>query len=217
MIGILLKVSKELYMSRTIELNAELRENAGKSSARAARSQKKIPAVIYGLKQANDSVVVSQNDVVRGLSRPGFLTHLFDLKVKGKSQKAIVKDIQFHPVTEQPLHIDFLRVDNKTSFEMSVPVKLVNHEKSPGIKRGGKLNVVIHRLNVVCKADNIPEYIPIDLTGLNGGDRVSLSHLKMPEGVELGANPQPTVCTVIKGRGAKDADESAETNEASEE
>lgn len=201
-------------MSRIIELEAELRENSGKSSARAARTQNKIPAVIYGLKQENNAVVVSQNDVVRALSKPGFFTHLFDLKVKGKSQKAIVKDIQFHPVSDQPLHIDFLRVDSKTPFEMSVPIRMTNHEKSPGIKRGGKLNVVTHRLNVICKADNIPEYIPIDLTGLNGGDRVSLSQLTMPTGVELARNPQPTVCTVIKGRGAKDADETATESEA---
>ncbi len=204
-------------MSRIIELVAEPRTESGTSSARAVRLSNKIPAVIYGLKKENESFSVSYNDVIRALSKPGFLTHLFDLKISGKTQKAIVKDMQFHPVTDQPIHIDFQRVDNKTPIAMSVPVKLINHEKSPGVKRGGKLNVVMHRLNVICKADNIPEYIFVDIGHLSGGERVSLNQVVMPEGVELGVNSQPTVCTLIKGRGAKDAEESEESAATTEE
>ncbi|MCP5322389.1 MAG: 50S ribosomal protein L25/general stress protein Ctc [Candidatus Paracaedibacteraceae bacterium] len=188
-------------MTRTIELNTEVRKTSGTSSARAERAKNRIPAILYGLKKENESFSIAQNDVLRELSKPGFRTHLFDLKIGSKTQKALIKAIQFHSVTDLPIHIDFQRVDKTSKFEILVPIKFINHEKSPGIKRGGTLNTVTHKINVMCTIDNIPEYIYIDLAGLKGGDRVSMSSLKLPEGVMLARNSQPTVCTLIKGRG----------------
>lgn len=194
-------------MTRTIEFSVEQRAKAGTSSARADRTNKRIPAVVYGLGKENDLISISQNEVIRELGKPGFRTHLFELKTGSKSQRAVIKDIQFHPVSDMPIHIDFRRVDKSTKIDMMIPVKFINHEKSPGLKRGGNLNTVTHKINVICSADNIPEYIPIDLNGLKGGDRVSMNSLVMPEGVTLGHNGQPTVCTIIKGRGKAGAGE----------
>lgn len=194
-------------MTKVIELTAELRNEAGTSSARAARLSKKIPAILYGLNKENDAITVLQNDVLRELSKPGFRTHLFDLKIGQKSQRAVVKDIQFHPVTDMPIHIDFRRVDKASKIEMMIPVKFFNQDKSPGLKRGGTLNTVTHKINVWCTSENIPEYIHVDLAGLKGGDRVSMTSLTMPDGVSLARNGQPTVCTVIKGRGKGAAEE----------
>jgi len=183
-------------LTKVIELNAELRNEAGTSSARAARLSKKIPAILY-----------SQNDVLRELSKSGFRTHLFDLKIGQKSQRAVVQDLQFHPVTDMPIHIDFKRVDKTSKIEIMIPVKFFNQDKSPGLKRGGTLNTVTHKINVWCTSENIPEYIHVDLAGLKGGDRVSMTSLIMPAGVSLARNGQPTVCTVIKGRGKGAAEE----------
>lgn len=194
-------------MTKVIELNAELRNEAGTSSARAARLSKKIPAILYGLDKENDAIMVSQNDVLRELSKSGFRTHLFDLKIGQKSQRAVVQDLQFHPVTDMPIHIDFKRVDKTSKIEIMIPVKFFNQDKSPGLKRGGTLNTVTHKINVWCTSENIPEYIHVDLAGLKGGDRVSMTSLIMPAGVSLARNGQPTVCTVIKGRGKGAAEE----------
>lgn len=188
-------------MTKLIEFNAEIRSTAGTSSARADRLNKRIPAILYGLNKDNESITVAQNDVLRELAKPGFRTHLFDLKIGSKTQRAVIKDIQYHPVTELPLHIDFKRVDKTSKIEMMIPIKFFNHDKSPGIKRGGTLNTVTHKINVWCTSENIPEYIPVDLTGLKGGDRVAMNSLVLPEGVTLARNGQPTVCTLIKGRG----------------
>jgi large subunit ribosomal protein L25 len=191
----------EFIMTKTIEFNAEVRSKSGTSSARADRLNKRIPAVVYGLGKENDNISVAQNDVLRELAKPGFRTHLFDLKIGSKSQRTVIKDIQFHPVTDMPIHIDFRRVDKTSKIEMLIPIKYINHDKSSGLKRGGTLNTVTHKINVSCTSENIPEHIEIDLTGLKGGDRVSMTSVKLPEGVSLAYNGQPTVCTVIKGRG----------------
>lgn len=194
-------------MTKTIEFNAEVRARSGTSGARAERLSKKIPAIIYGLGKENENISVAQNDVLRELTKPGFRTNLFDLKVGSSAQRTVIKDIQFHPVTDMPIHIDFRRVDKTSKIEMLIPIKYINHEKSSGIKRGGTLNTVTHKINVACTSENIPEYIEIDLTGLKGGDRVALSSVVLPANVTLAYNGQPTVCTVIKGRGKAAAGE----------
>lgn len=199
---VLLKVSKRKYiMTRKIEFDAVARTKMGSSGARADRANKLVPGIIYGLNKDNESIALPQNELVKHLSKPGFRTTLFDIKIGSKAQQAVVQDIQFHPVTDMPIHIDFKRIDTKTPIEISVPIKYVNREKSPGLKRGGTLNTVMHRISVSCLATNIPEYINVDLAGVNGGDRVTLKSLKLPENVTLGRNSQPTVCTLIKGRG----------------
>jgi large subunit ribosomal protein L25 len=197
----------EVTMTKTIEFNAEMRAKSGTSGARAERLNKKIPAIIYGLGKENENISVAQNDVLRELGKPGFRTHLFDLKVGSKAQRTVIKDIQFHPVTDMPIHIDFRRVDKTSKIEMLVPIKYINHDKSSGIKRGGTLNTVTHKINVSCTSENIPEYIEIDLSGLKGGDRVALASVVLPANVTLAYNGQPTVCTVIKGRGKAAAGE----------
>jgi large subunit ribosomal protein L25 len=188
-------------MTKLIEFSTEIRSKSGTSSARADRLNKRIPAIVYGLGKENETVSVAQNDVLRELAKPGFRTHLFDLKIGSKVQRTVIKDIQFHPVTDMPIHIDFRRVDKTSKIEMMIPVKFFNHDKSSGLKRGGTLNTVTHKINVWCTSENIPESIQVDLAGLKGGDRVAMNSLVLPEGVTLSHNGQPTVCTVVKGRG----------------
>jgi large subunit ribosomal protein L25 len=188
-------------MTKLIEFTAEIRTKSGTSSARADRLNKRIPAIVYGLGKENETISVAQNDVLRELGKPGFRSHLFDLKIGSKTQRAVIKDIQFHPVTDVPIHFDFKRVDKTSKIEIMIPVRFFNHDKSPGLKRGGILNTVMHKINVQCTSETIPEYIDIDLSGLQGGDRVSINNLQLPNNVTLARNGQPTVCTIIKGRG----------------
>lgn len=204
-------------MTHTIEFDAQERTKIGTSGARADRSNNLVPAIIYGLGKDNQSIAIPHNEVLRQITKPGFKTSLFEIKIGSKKEKAVVKDIQFHPVTDLPLHIDFKRIDVKKAIEISVPIRYVNREKSPGLKRGGTLNTVMHRINVSCLPTNIPEYIEIDLAGINGGDRITLKALKLPENIELARNSQPTVCTLIKGRGKSSAAETAEATEETSE
>lgn len=192
-------------MRKVLEFKAESRSQLGTSGARATRDNAMVPAVIYGLGKDNEHVALRHNEILREFLKPGFRTSVIEIETDGKKQRTVVKAIQIHPVSDQPVHLDFLRVDAKTPIELRIPVRYKNHDKSPGIKRGATLNTVTHYINVVCGMDNIPDYIYIDLTGLKGGDRITLANLQLPEGVKLGRNAQPTVCNVVKGRGVKGA------------
>ncbi len=164
-------------------LAAEPKEGAGKGAARAARREGRIPGVIYGAKKAPVMVTLDPQDVHREIRGGGFFTTLFDITVNGGSERVLARDLQQHPVSERPLHVDFLRVSTSTVVVVEVPCSFINDEESPGIKRGGVLNVVRHTLELSCRADTIPNEIEIDLTGLEIGDSVHISQIDLPEGV----------------------------------
>ena len=164
-------------------LTAEPKEGAGKGAARAARRAGRIPGVIYGAKKAPVMVTLDPQEVHREIRGGGFFTTLFDVKVSGGNERVLARDLQLHPVSEKPLHIDFLRVSTSTVVVVEVPCNFINDEESPGIKRGGVLNVVRHTLELSCRADAIPNEIEIDLTGLDIGDSVHISQIDLPEGV----------------------------------
>ena len=164
-------------------LAAEPKEGAGKGAARAARREGRIPGVIYGAKKAPVMVTLDPQEVHREIRGGGFFTTLFDVKVSGGNERVLARDLQLHPVSEKPLHIDFLRVSTSTVVVVEVPCNFINDEESPGIKRGGVLNVVRHTLELSCRADAIPNEIEIDLTGLDIGDSVHISQIDLPEGV----------------------------------
>jgi large subunit ribosomal protein L25 len=170
-------------MDEIFKLAAEPKERAGKGAARAARHAGRIPGVIYGAKKAPVMITVDNKDLQREIRRGGFFATLFDVGVAGKTERVLARDLQLHPVSDRPIHIDFLRVSASTEVTVQVPCDFVNEEESPGIRRGGVLNVVRHELELSCRADAIPNEITIDLTDLEIGDSVHISEVTLPEGV----------------------------------
>ncbi len=182
-------------MTQVTQLAAEDRANKG--TARAIRRQGRVPGVIYGDKQSPVTIDLDATQLVRILEKPGFFTHLFDLDIGGKKHRVLPRDVQFHPVSDRPIHVDFLRVSASTRVRVDVPVVFTNAEKSPGIKRGGTLNVVHHEIEVQCAPDRIPEKFEISLEGLMINDAVHLSALKIPEGVTLTTHEKDfTIATI---------------------
>mgnify|MGYP003393483374 CR=1 FL=1 len=170
-------------MAQTASLKAELRLRGGKGGARASRRAGQIPAVIYGEKQPPVMIALDQNALWREINRPGFFTHLYDVEVQGKKHRVLARDLQLDPVTDRPLHVDFLRVAAHTRVRVAVPLHFINQDKSPGIKRGGMLNIVSHEIDLMVQPDNIPEQIDIDLTGMEIGASIHLGALVLPAGV----------------------------------
>lgn len=171
-------------MTQVVTLAAEMRERVGKGTSHALRRQNRVPAVIYGNKQPPAAISIDLNIANRYVHKTSFLTHLFDVELGGKKIRVLPRDVQFDPVSDQPLHIDFLRVAAETRVRVAVPVSFINAEKSPGIKRGGTLNVVHHEIEVLCAPDRIPEKFEVSLEGFQIGDAVHMSSIKLPEGVK---------------------------------
>ncbi len=169
-------------MSNSIALKVESRERAGKGSSRAARRAGRIPAVVYGNKKDPEMITVAMNDIVRLLNRGGFMTNVYEVEVGGKTQKVLPRDLQLDPVLDFPIHIDFLRLGKGTTVNIEVPVHFVGEEDSPGITQGGVLNVVRHRVELNCPADNIPSEIVISIAAMEVGDSVHVSQVTLPEG-----------------------------------
>lgn len=169
-------------MTEIIALAAERRDRAGKGAARATRRAGRIPAVIYGDGKEPVLISLEPRSFSKVLHREGFFAKLLDITVDGETHRTLPRDVQLHPVTDAPLHVDFMRVSGKTKITVGVPVRFVNHEKAPGLKRGGILNVVRHDLELICTADNIPDNITVDLEGYDIGDTIHFSSVTLPEG-----------------------------------
>lgn len=171
-------------MVQAISLKAERRERAGKGAARATRRAGMIPGVIYGDHKEPVMISVDPKDLHRHIHQHGFFTKVFEIGLGGDTYMCLPRDLQLHPVTDKPLHVDFLRFGKGTTLRVFVEVKFLNDLKSPGIKRGGVLNVVRHEVELICAPENIPQVIEIDLTGLEINDSVHISSVKLPEGVK---------------------------------
>ena len=200
----------------TYELKAEARERVGKGSARAVRRNGKVPAVIYGDKQPPLAIVLSYKDLYYKIHGGGFMTTVATIDVDGKKFKVLPKDYQLDPVRDFPMHVDFLRIGKDTEVNVEVPVHFINEEKSPGIKRGGVLNIVRHEIEFHCPADSIPEFINIDLTGRDIGDSIHISAVKLPAGVRPVIHDRDFTIATIAGSSAMKP-EPVETAEAVEE
>ncbi|MBI1245176.1 MAG: 50S ribosomal protein L25/general stress protein Ctc [Alphaproteobacteria bacterium] len=171
-------------MTTANKLAATARERAGKGAARATRRDGRVPGVIYGDKATPTLISLDPRDVMREASKAGFFTRLYDIDVGGKTHRVLPRDIQFHPVSDKPEHVDFQRVGASTRVRVEVPVKLENAEKSPGIKRGGVVNLVRHEIELWANPANIPSRIVIDMSGLDIGDSVHINSIQLPEGVK---------------------------------
>jgi large subunit ribosomal protein L25 len=196
-----------------IVLNVEVRERAGSGGARAVRREGKVPGVLYGGKEAPVAIAVRQNEFRKALYTGKLLGHLVTLRYGDETQPVIAKDVQFHPVTDEPTHFDLYRVDAHQLIRIAVPVHFRNQEASPGIKRGGTLNVNLHELELMAPADHIPEELIVDLTGLDIGDTIRAIDIKLPAGVELSAHSLEATVASVATSSAMQSEEAAEGEE----
>jgi len=192
-----------------IVLNVEVRERTGTGGARAARREGLVPGVLYGGDKDPVAIAVRANEFRKALYTGKLLGHLVTLKHGADTQQVIAKDVQMHPVTDEPVHFDLFRVDAHQQIRISVPVHFRNHEASPGIKRGGTLNIVSHEVELLCPADQIPEELLFDLTGLDIGDAIRVGQFELPAGVQATGDQEFVVATVA-GSSAQAAEEAAE-------
>ncbi|MBL81652.1 MAG: 50S ribosomal protein L25/general stress protein Ctc [Rhodospirillaceae bacterium] len=203
-------------MSENISIDANLRSRVGKGSARAARRAGRIPAVIYGDKKAPLSIEMEERVVRKVIHEPGIFGRLLEVNVEGETTTVLTRDIQMHPVTDEPLHLDMLRVGKSSNVAVGVPVEFINHEKSPGLKLGGVLNIVRFEVELNCPAGNIPEKIVVDLDDVKIGDSIHISAITLPEGVTPTITDRDfTVATLQSpGGGVKNEDEDDEESAA---
>jgi large subunit ribosomal protein L25 len=169
-------------MPEIATLSAEPRAQAGKGAARAVRRLGRVPAIIYGGGEEPAPVSLDPRELSRVLARRGFFATLVDVTIDGRTHRTLPREVQYHPVTEAPLHVDFMRVGTTTRVMVEIPVVFVNHELSVGLRRGGILNIVRHEIELGCPVENIPDRLVVDLNGLDIGDSVHISAVRMPEG-----------------------------------
>lgn len=212
-------------MSENYQLTATVREKVGKGAARAARRQGMIPAVIYGGNEPPIAISLPYREIDQKINAPGFLTAVAEIKVNEEVIRALPRDYQLDPLRDSPMHVDFLRITKGATVTVEVPVNFINDQASPGIKRGGVLNVVRHTVELVCPAESIPSEIIADLTGMEINDSLHISAVPLPEGVKPTIDDRDfTVATVAAPAGIKEelrqaaqaAEEEGETEEAEE-
>ena len=199
-------------MANFVTIEAEARERAGKGAARATRRAGKVPAVIYGAKQPPSLIALDPRLVLREMQRSGWRSRLYEIKVNGDSTRALIRDVQFHPVTDKPEHVDFQRLAAGERVRVTVAVHFLNDGISPGLKRGGVLNVVRHSVDVLSDPENVPEYFEADLGGLDINDNVRWSDLRGTEGVRSTIDRDFVIATVAPP--TKMAEPTAETTAA---
>jgi len=186
------------------ELKAQARTGVGKGAARALRREGLIPAVIYGDKKSPLPVSISYNEAMKHIYAGGFLSHVITLDIDGQKHRVIPRDYQLDPVRDTALHVDFLRIGAGSRLNVQVHVSFINEEQSPGIKRGGVLNIVHHTLELNCPADAIPDHVTVDLAGLDVGDSIHIAGVQLPPGVQPHTHEADlTVATIVAPSGMR--------------
>ena len=183
-------------MSKIVQLKATQRGRAGKGASRAVRREGLVPGVVYGDKQGAQMVSLNYRELEPHIQTGRFLSTLVDLEVEGKTIRAIPRDVQFEPIRDFIVHVDFLRLGKASRIAVDIPVHFKGHEASPGIKAGGSLNIVSHTLSLYCSAEFIPDDIVVDITGMQIGASIHLSDIKLPEGVTAVSRDDVTLCTI---------------------
>ena len=204
-------------MSESFEVNAVSRSDQGKGASRRLRREGKVPGVIYGAGKDPVAITLEHNELIHQLENEAFYSHILDVKVDGKAEQAILKDMQRHPAKPVVMHVDFLRVDANQKLRVHVPIHFTNEDQAPGVKEGGIVTHSLTEVDVICLPKDLPEYIEADLSGLELDATYHMSDIKMPEGVELvelahGEAHDQTVAAIHMPRGAKE-DEAAEAAE----
>ncbi len=195
----------------------ELRDNLGGGASRALRRTSMTPGVIYGAGKEHTHVSVDPRDIMAGLNTTGFYARLYELNVGKTKERVLVREVQMHPVTDRPIHIDFLRVSKGAKIHVNIPVHFINEDKCPAVKQGGMLNIVLHSLEVTCSVDAIPEEILVDLSGLEMGDSIHTEDLTIPNNA-VATHPERdiTIATLVAPSSVKSdgIDEEAAASEA---
>ena len=189
-------------MSKSYELTAEARERVGKGSARELRRNGRVPAVIYGDKQAALSISLDYKELYYKIHGGGFLHTVATIDVKGDKIRVLPKDYQLDPVKDFPTHVDFLRVSANSRIKVEIPVHFINQDTSVGLKRGGILNIVRHEVEFLCPVDAIPDAITVDLAGVDIGQSVHISAVTLPEGLKPTIDRDFTIATIVSPGGA---------------
>ena len=188
-------------MATVKELKATARPNGGKGAARAERRAGRVPGVIYGNNQPPVTISVDDRELRQRIQAGRFLTTLFDIDLEGNKHRVIPRDFQLDPVKDFPLHVDFLRLGEGATIRVSVPLHVVNGETSPGVKRGGTVNIVTHTIELECSVDNIPQYIEADAGALEISYSLHLSDIKLPTGVKALSREDATLVTIVPPSG----------------
>jgi large subunit ribosomal protein L25 len=203
-------------MAETITFQAELRDGAGKGPARQLRRAGRVPAVIYGERKDQQMISLEARALRRQLSNPRFFSTLCSLQVDGEAIRVLPREVQTHPVTDDPVHADFVRVSRGSTIHVTVPVAFLNEDVSPGLKRGGVLNVVRREIELVCPADSIPDQIEVDLAKADIGDSLHISQVSLPADVHPTITDRDfTIATIAAPTVV--AEEAAEEQEAAAE
>ena len=207
-------------MAEVNVMTAQLRDGAGKGAARATRRAGRVPAVIYGGKQDPKIISLDPRDIVKRVDSGAFFSTVLDIEMDEGKERVLPRDMQVHPINDMPQHLDFLRVTANTKVTVEVPVNFLNEEESPGLKRGGVLNVVRYAIEVICSAENIPMSFDLDLTGLEIGDGLHAGSLSLPDGIELSITDRDfTIATVAAPTvmtAEEEAEEAGESDEGGE-
>jgi large subunit ribosomal protein L25 len=191
-------------MAEAIELKGWARSRSGKGGSRAERSEGRIPGILYGDKKDPETISVDYRVITQQLQTGHFQSTIYLLDVDGKKTRVIPRAVQLDPVRDFPIHVDFLRLGKDALVTVDVPVRFLNEALSPGLKRGGVLNIVRHEIPVRCPADAIPDHFEVDLTGLEIGDSVHISAVKLPEDVRPTITERDFTVATIVGRAAEE-------------
>lgn len=193
------------------------RESSSKGAARQLRNEGKIPGVIYGAGKEATPITMTKRDIHMSMQEGGFTNNVHTVELDGKKIQVLPREIQRHPVNGMVWHIDFLRVDPKRKLHVMVPVHVIDEEKSPGVKIGGLVSMLRDEVEVICRADQIPEYLEISVEGLAIGESAHASRIKLPEGVEFAIHDRDfTVVNILSTRTSNKADDEAEGAETAE-
>jgi large subunit ribosomal protein L25 len=191
------------------ELKGTARPRSGKGAARQARREGKVPAVIYGDGQPPQTISLDYNELWKQVLKGHFTSTVFELEIEGKKSRVIPRDLQVDPVKDLPIHVDFMRIGKDGRIRVAVPVRFTNEAQSPGLKRGGVLNIVRHDIEVTCPYDQIPNFFEVDLTGLEIGRSVHISALKLPTGIEPTIKGRDFTIATIAGAAKAEEEETA--------
>jgi large subunit ribosomal protein L25 len=183
-------------MVETTTLRAEPRDRAGKGAARAARRSGRVPGVLYGEGKPATMITLDPKELSKEVARPGFFARLLNVQLDGTTHRTLPRDVQLDPINDHPIHADFLRVSAGTKITVAVPVKFTGQESSPGIRRGGMLNIVRHEIDLVCPVESIPDVLTISLEGTEIGDSIHITSVKLPEGTRPTITRNFTVASI---------------------
>jgi len=205
-------------MSDQLVLSAETRDRGGKGASRELRRNGRVPAVVYGGKEEPLMIHVEEKLLMKQLMTGHFMNSIVMIEVDGKQVRTLPKDVAFHPVKDRPIHADFLRITKDAKVSVAVPVVFINEEASPGLKRGGVLNIVRHELELICDSDKMPDDIQIDVTGFDVGDSIHISSVTLPKGSESAITDRDfTIATIVAPSAMKsNAGDTAAEGEAAE-